>query len=168
MHIFVYKYVSHANLHLYISVQSLSCVQLFVTLWTTAHQASLFITNYWSLLKLISIKLVMPSNHLILCHPLLLLPSIFLTIRVFSNELALCIHITYFSDCFMKNYNSLYFYQWSMRFCFSSPSPLMAGLIFLKCFSSLLSWLYIVHCCSNYAFPQLLGKFFSFFNCSNI
>ena len=108
------------------------------------HQASLFITDSWSLLKLTSIKLVMPSNHLILCHPFLLLPSVFLTIRVFSNELALCIHITYFSDCFMKIYNSLHFYQWSMRFyfSFSSPLPLMAGLIVLKCFSSLLSWLY--------------------------
>ena len=59
------------------SVQPLSHVQLFVTQWTTAHQASLSITNSWSLLKLMSIELVMPSNHLILCHPLLLLPSIF-------------------------------------------------------------------------------------------
>ena len=64
--------------------QSLSCVQLAVTPWTEAHQASLSITNSWSLLKLMSIKSVMPSNHLILCHPLLLLPSIFPRIRVFS------------------------------------------------------------------------------------
>ena len=64
-------------------------MQLFETPWTTAHQASLSITNSWSLLKLISIKSVMPSNHLILCHPLLLLPSIFPSIRVFSNESAL-------------------------------------------------------------------------------
>ena len=68
------------------SVQSLSCVWLFVTPWTTACQASLSITNSWSLLKLTSIESVMPSNHLILCHPLLLPPSIFPSIRVFSNE----------------------------------------------------------------------------------
>ena len=67
-------------------VQSLSRVQLFATPWTAAHQASLSITNYQSLLKLMSIKLVMPSNHPILCHPLLLLPSIFPSIRVFSDE----------------------------------------------------------------------------------
>ena len=73
------------------SSQSLSCVQLFVTPWTAAHQASLSITNYWSLLKLMSIASVMPSNHLILCHPLLLPPSIFPSIRVFSNESILCI-----------------------------------------------------------------------------
>ena len=59
--------------------------------WTAAHQASLSITSSWSLLKLMSIELVMPSNHLILCHPLLLLPAIFPSIRVFSNESALCI-----------------------------------------------------------------------------
>ena len=72
-----------------ISVQSLSHVQLFVTPWTAARQASLTITNSWSLLKLMSIELVMPSNHLILCYPLLLLPSIFPIITVFSNESAL-------------------------------------------------------------------------------
>ena len=71
------------------SVQSLSCVWLFVTPWTAAHQASLSITNSWSLLKLMSIELVMPSNHLIICCPPCLLPSIFPSIRVFSNESAL-------------------------------------------------------------------------------
>ena len=71
------------------SVQSLSRVQLFTTPWTTAHQASLSITNSCSLPKLMSIESVMPSNHLILCRPLLLLPSIFASIRVFSNESAL-------------------------------------------------------------------------------
>ena len=71
------------------SVQSLSHVRLFATPWTAAHQASLSITNSWSLLKLISIELVMPSNYLILCHPLLLLLSSFPSIRVFSNESAL-------------------------------------------------------------------------------
>ena len=66
------------------SVQYLSHVRLFVTPWTAAHQTSLSITNSWSLLKLMSIKPMMPSSHLILCHPLLLLPSIFPSIRVFS------------------------------------------------------------------------------------
>ena len=73
------------------SVQQLSRVQLFVTPWTVARQASLSITNSQSFLKLISIESVMPSNHLILRRPLLLLPSIFPSIRVFSNESALCI-----------------------------------------------------------------------------
>ena len=72
-------------------VQSVSHVRLFVTPWTAARQASLSITNLWSLLKLMSIESVMPSNHFILCHPLLLLLSIFSSIRVFSNESALCI-----------------------------------------------------------------------------
>ena len=71
------------------SVQLLSHVQLFATPWTAAHQASLSITNSQNLLKLMSIESVMPSNHLILCRPLLLLPSIFTSIRVFSNESAL-------------------------------------------------------------------------------
>ena len=71
------------------SVQSLSHVQPFVTPWTAACQASLSIINSWSLLKLMSIELVMPSNHLILCHPLLLLPSIFPNIKVFSSASAL-------------------------------------------------------------------------------
>ena len=71
------------------SVQSLSHVWHFATPWTTACQVSLSITSPWSLLKLMSIQLVRPSNHLILCHPLLLLPSIFPSIRVFSNESAL-------------------------------------------------------------------------------
>ena len=72
-------------------VHSLSCVQLFAIPWTAAHQTSLSFTIFRSLLKLMSIESVMPSNHLILCHPLLLLPSIFPSFRVFSNELALCI-----------------------------------------------------------------------------
>ena len=73
------------------SVQLLSHVWLFATPWTAAHQASLSITNFWSLLKLMSTELVMSYNHLILCHPLLLLPSIIPMIRVFSDESALCI-----------------------------------------------------------------------------
>ena len=72
--------------HTFISVQSLSCVQLFVTPWTAACQTSLSITNSGSLLKLMSIESMIPSNHLILCCPLLLQPSIFSSIRIFSNE----------------------------------------------------------------------------------
>ena len=68
------------------SVQSLSCVRFFATPWTASLQASLSITNPWSLLKLMSIVLVMPFNHLILFHPLLLPPSIIPSIRVFSNK----------------------------------------------------------------------------------
>jgi len=68
------------------SVQLLSCVQLFVTPWTAAHQASLSVTNSQNLLKLMSIESVMRSNHLILCHLLLLLPSIFPSISIFSSE----------------------------------------------------------------------------------
>ena len=94
------------------SVQSLSLVRLFVIPWTSALQASLSITNSQSLPKLLSIESVMPSNHLILCHPLLLLPSIFPRIRVFSNESAL--HIRW------PNY-------WS--FSFNSPSNEHPGLI---------------------------------------
>jgi len=71
------------------SLQSLSHVRLSVTPWTVALQSSLSISNSQSLLKLMSIESVMPSNHVILCHPLLLLPSIFPSIRVFSNKSAL-------------------------------------------------------------------------------
>ena len=76
---------------LFSTVQSLSHVQLFATLWTAASQASLSVTNSWSSFKLMSIQSMMPSNHLILCRPLLFLPSIFPNIRVFSNESALLI-----------------------------------------------------------------------------
>ena len=86
-HIFITS--NHVISECFSSVQSLSCVQLFVTPWTAAHQASLSITNSWSLHKLMSIQSVMPSNHLILCHPLFLPPSTFSIIRVFSNELVL-------------------------------------------------------------------------------
>ena len=74
-----------------VSVQSLSHVQLFAIPWTAASQASLSFTNFWSLLKLMFIESVMSSNHLILCSPFLLLPSIPPSIRVFSNESALCV-----------------------------------------------------------------------------
>ena len=102
------------------SVQSLSRVQLFATPWTAAHQASLSITNSWSLLKLMSIELVMPSNHLILCHPLLLPPSIFPNIRVFSNESVL---------------HSRWPKYWSFSFTIS-PSNEYSGLISFR-----LDWL---------------------------
>ena len=83
----------YALMHIrFSSVQLLSPVQLFLTPWAVAHQASLSITNSWTLLKLLSIELVMPSNHLIVCHPLLL-PSVFPSIRVFSSESVL--HIRY-------------------------------------------------------------------------
>ena len=75
----------------FVVVQLLSCVRLFATPRTASHQASLSFTVSWSLLKLMSIVSMIPSNYLILCHRFLLLPSIFPSIRVFSNELALCI-----------------------------------------------------------------------------
>ena len=101
-------------LRIFSSVQLLSRVWLFATPWTAAHQASLFITKCRSLLKLMSIESVMPSNHRILCHPLLLLPSIFPSIRVFSNESVLCI-------------------RWSKCLSFSiSPSNEYSGLISFK------------------------------------
>ena len=77
--------------HQFSSVQSLGCVWFFVTPWTAAWQACLSLTNSWSLFKLVSIELVIPFSHLILCHPLLLPPSIFPSIWVFSSGLALCI-----------------------------------------------------------------------------
>ena len=78
--------IGQTDKHIFSSVQSLSCVQLFETPWTAARQASLSITNSQSLLKHMSIKSVMPSSHLILCCPLLLLPLIPPSIRIFSNE----------------------------------------------------------------------------------
>ena len=95
------------------SVQSLSHVQLFATPWTVACQASLSITNSQSLLKFMSIELVMPSNHLNFCHPLLLPPSIFPSIRIFSNESVLCIRWPKY---------------WSFKFSIS-PSNEHSGLI---------------------------------------
>ena len=95
------------------SVQSLSRVQLFATLWTATRQVSLCITNSRSLHKLMSIESVMPSNHLILCHPFLLSPSIFPSIRVFSNESVLCIRWPKY---------------WSLNFSIS-PSNEYSGLI---------------------------------------
>ena len=87
--IILWKSLTKGLVSEHVVVQSLSHVQLFSTPWTAAHQASLSFTISQSLLKLTSIELVMPSNHLILCRPLLLLPSIFPSIRVFSNKSAL-------------------------------------------------------------------------------
>ena len=95
----------------------------FATSWTAAHQASLSITNSWSLLKLMSIELVMPSNHLILCHPFLLPPSIFPSIRVFSSEYVLCIRWPKY---------------WSFSFSIS-PSNEYSGLISFR-----MDWLYLL------------------------
>ena len=100
----------------YSSVQLLSHVRLFVNPWTAARLASLSITTSQSLPKLISVESVMPSNHFMLCHPLLLLPSIFPSIRVFSNESVLCI--------WWPKY-------WSFRFSIS-PSSEYSGLIFFR------------------------------------
>ena len=92
--------------------QSLSCVQLFATLWTAANQASLSFTISWSLLKLISIDSVMPSNHLVLCHHLFLLPSIFPRIRIFSRELLLCIRWPkYWSFNTSSEYSGLIYFR---------------------------------------------------------
>ena len=82
------KFISVSKIHIS-SIQLLSCVRLFVIPRAAAHQASLSITNSWSLLKLMSTELMMPTNHLILCRPLLLLPSTVPSSRVFSNESAL-------------------------------------------------------------------------------
>ena len=111
------------ELHTFSSVQSPSCVRLFATPWTAAHQASLSLTNSQSLLKHMSIELVMSSNHLILCHPLLLLPSIFPSIRVFSNESVL--HISW------PKY-------WSFSFSIS-PSNEYSGLISFR-----MDWLHLL------------------------
>ena len=100
-YIFRWWYVKMFQIYSVSSVQSVSHVQLFATPWTAAPQASLSITNSWSFLKLMSIKSVMPSNYLILCHPLLLPPSIFPSIRVFSNDSVLCIRwLKYWSFSF--------------------------------------------------------------------
>ena len=101
---------------LLLSVQSLSQVQLFVRPWTGVCQAFLSIINFQSLLKLMSFELVMPSNHLILCHPLLLLPSIFPSIRVFYNESILPLKCSKY---------------WSFSFSIS-PSNEYSGLISLR------------------------------------
>ena len=120
---------------LHVIVQSLSCVWLFATPRTVAGQASLSFTITWSLLKLMSIESVMPSNHLVLCHPLLLLPSILPRIRVFSNESSLYIRWPkYWSFSFIispsKENSGLISFRidwlislWSKGLTQSSPEP---------------------------------------------
>ena len=119
------------------SVQALSQLRLFVIPWTAACQASLSITNSWSLLKLMSFESVMPSSHLILCCPLLLSPSIFPSIRVFSSESVLCIR-------WPKDWN----------FSFSiSPSKEYSGLIYFR-----INWFDIL------AIQQTLKKLLQYHN----
>ena len=132
------------------SVQLLSRVRLLVTPWTTARQASLSIANAQSLLKLMSIESVMPSNHLILCHPLLLLPSISPSIRVFSNESALRIRWSkYWSFsfsicpsneysgviCFRMDWLDLFWGQGTLKsllqYCSSKASILRSSVFFI-------------------------------------
>ena len=120
-------------------VESLICVQLFVTPWTTARQASLSFTNSRSLLKLMCIELVVPSNHLILCGPLLFLPSIFPSIRVFSSELVFCIR---WSKC------------WNFSFSIS-PSNGYSGLISLR-----INWFYVLGLSRVFSTTVLKHQFF--------
>ena len=117
MYVCIYTYI-HAYIYMYVCqfVQLLSSVWLFAIPWTAAHQASLSITNPQSLLKLMSIESVMPSNHFIFCHPLLLLRSMFPSIRAFSNESVL--HVKW------PRY-------WSFSFSINSPNE-YSGLIFFK------------------------------------
>ena len=126
------------------AVQSLSHVSLFATPWTTARQASLSITNSWSPPKPMSIELVMPSSHLILCHPLLLLPPIAPSIRVFSNESALRMRWPKY---------------WSFNFNIS-PSNEHSGLISFR-----IDWFYLlaVQGLSRVFFSTTVGKH-QFFN----
>ena len=117
-----FLFLSLSHIHIHVVVQLLNCVQLFATPWTAANQAFLSITNSWSLLKLTSIETEMPSNHLDLCCPLLLLPSILPRIRVFS-ELALCIkwpkHTYNLKSAFTSNMSYWNWYNvfWAPKFC---------------------------------------------------
>ena len=134
------------------SVQLLSCVRVFATPWTAARQAPLFITSSQSLLKLMSIQSVMPSNHLILCRPLLLLPSIFPSIRVFSNESVL--HIRgpkywsfSFNICPPNEYSGLISFRMDWLDLLASPKDSQESSPtpqFKSINSSVLSFLYIV------------------------
>ena len=105
----VYNIKFSTDIFIIVVVQSLSHVRLFVTLWIAARQASVCFTTPWSLLRLTSTELMMPSHHLVLCHLLLILPSIFPSIRVFSNESALRIRWPKYY------YNSSLYYSWLIR-----------------------------------------------------
>ena len=123
------------------SVPLLSHVQLFVTPWTAARQASLSITNSWSLLRLMSIESVMPSDHLILCYPLLLLPSVFPSIGVFSSESVLLIRWPKY---------------WSFSLCIS-PSSEYSGLISFR-----MDWFDCVYWSLMSSFMKPIQVFHSF------
>ena len=112
----------------YISVQLLNHVRIFATLWTAARQASLSITNSQSLLRLMSIESVMPSNHLILCRPLLPLPSLFPNIRVFSSESVLRIRWPkYWSFSFSISPLNEYSDLISLRICVTKEPEIVMG-----------------------------------------
>ena len=137
--------VSHVNV--FSSVQSLSHVRLFATPWTAAHHTSLSITNSQSFLKLLSIESVMPSNHLILCRPLLLLSSIFLSIRIFSKESVLCIRWPkYWSFSFSisppNEYSELISFRTDWSDLLAVQGTLKSLLQFKSISSSALSFLY--------------------------
>ena len=133
------------------SHSSIATLCLTVSPWTAAHQASLFFSISWSLLKFMSIELMMPSNHLILCHPLLLLPSIFPSTRVFSNESVLRVRWPkYWSFSFSISPSNEYLglisfrIDWLFSFCprdsqESSPTPQFKS-INSSAFSFLYSW----------------------------
>ena len=138
-------------------VQLLSCVWLFVTPWTAACQASLSITNSWSLLKLTSIKLVMPSNHLILNCPLLLLPSIFPSIRVFSKESILHIRWPkYWNFSFSISPSNGYSGIISFR---TDWFDLLAGQGILKSILQHHSWKASILWCTTFFMVQLLHPY---------
>ena len=157
---------------LFSSVQSLSHVRLFVTPWTSSRQASRSITDSRSLPKLMSIESMMPSNHLILCHPLLLLPSIFPNIRVFSNESALCIRWPqYWSFSFnispssehpglISSVNGTYFPALTKRKIINKLGVQFFGINrYDTCMKLLLSCILILHC--NIVHSQARGRIFS-------
>ena len=121
-----YVLIWHFISNFWVSLFNCSIMSNSATPWTAAHQAFLSITNSWNLLKLMSIELVMPSNHLILCHPFLLPPSIFPSIRVFSNELVL--HIKWpkywsfsFSICPYNEYSGLISFRMDWLDLLESP-----------------------------------------------
>ena len=150
------------------SVQPLSCARLFATLWTAARQASLSVTNLQSLLKLMSIESVMLSNQLILCHPLLLLPSVFPSIRVFSNKLVLRIRwpkYRGFSFSFSPSneYSGLISFEWTgwISLLSKGPSRVFSSATVKSINSSALSFLYsptltsIHDSWKNYSFDEV-------------
>ena len=160
MHAHSYQAQQQNFWFLIVVVESLSCVQLFVTPWTAACQASLSFTTCQSLLRFMSIESVMPSNHLILCRPLLLLPSIFPSIRVFSNESSLHIRWSkYWSFNFSISSSNKYSVLISFRIARSDLLPVQGT---LKSLNSGWFCLYLpqgqkpVACRQFFCFPSLL------------